>query len=317
MTPVTFPQVPPTRFPANRKATVRTTIAVLAAILSFVLTLIAGPVLWLDKNVVDRAGFVQTMSPLGQDDSFKKDLATAIGRRVAAEVPVPEQLDSVVGKAVTAAANTMFDLPGYPDAWNATLERSHALTIGAQSKTSTTAFTLDVAPLVDLVVNEANTKLPVKVAGPKVALISMGDLSQRQMIEPVLKIAPYGTPLAIGAAIAFLLALVRARRRGAFLMVAGVGLVVIAVIWKVVAFAGVTVLSQRMSGELEGVVLTRVGDVVTAPVDQAFLPFVIAGLAGFVVGIVIESVRRRKEIRRVSASAPHEQDYDDGFLPGR
>jgi len=214
-----------------------------------------------------------------------------------------------VGKAVTAAANTMFDLPGYPDAWNATLERSHALTIGAQSKTSTTAFTLDVAPLVDLVVNEANKKLPVKVAGPKVALISMGDLSQRQMIEPVLKIAPYGTPLAIGAAIAFLLALVSARRRGAFLM--------IAVIWKVVAFAGVTVLSQRMSGELEGVVLTRVGDVVTAQVDQAFLPFVIAGLAGFVVGIVVESVRRRKEIRRVSASVPHEQDYDDGFLPGR
>ncbi|MBO9705228.1 MAG: hypothetical protein J7474_06915 [Arthrobacter sp.] len=296
----------------------RTTIAVLAAILSFVLTLIAGPVLWLDKNVVDRAGFVQTMSPLGQDDSFKRDLATAIGRRVAAEVPVPEQVDSVVSKAVTAAANGMFDLPGYPEAWNATLERSHALTIGAESKTSTTAFTLDVAPLVDLVVKEANKKLPVKVAGPKVALISMGDLSQRQMIEPVLKVAPYGTPLTVGAVIAFLLALVSARRRGAFLMVAGVGAVVIAVIWKVVTFAGVTVLGQRMGGELEGVVLTRVGDVVTAQVDQTFWAFVIAGLAGFLVGIVIESVRRRKEIRRVGASVPREDDdYDAGFLPGR
>ena len=296
----------------------RTTIAVLAAILSFVLTLIAGPVLWLDKNVVDRAGFVQTMSPLGQDDSFKRDLATAIGRRVASEAPVPEALDSAVGRAVTAAANDMFDLPGYPEAWNSTLERSHALTIGAESKTSTTAFTLDVAPLVDLVVKEVNKKLPVKVSGPKVALISMGDLSQRQMIEPVLRVAPYGTPLAVGAAIAFLLALVSARRRGAFLMVAGVGVVVIAVIWKVVTFAGVTVLGQRMGGELEGVVLTRMGDVVTAQVDQAFWSFMIAGLLGFLAGVVIESVRRRKEIRTASASAPQDEDfYDDGFLPGR
>lgn len=292
----------------------RTTIAVLAAILSFVLTLIAGPVLWLDQNVVDRAGFVQTMSPLGQDESFKRDLATAIGRRVASEAPVPEQLDSVVTKAVTSAANGMFDLPGYPDAWNATLERSHALTIGAESKSSTTAFTLDVAPLVDLVVKEVDKKLPVKVAGPKVALISMGDLSQRQMIEPVLRIAPYGTPLAVGAALAFLLALVSARRRGALLMVGGVGLVVIAVIWKVVTFAGVTVLGQRMGGELEGVLLSRIGDVVAAQVDQAFWMLLVGGLAGFVVGTVIESVRRRKEIR--TAPVPREDGYDGGLLPG-
>ena len=295
----------------------RTTIAVLAAILSFVLTLIAGPVLWLDKNVVDRTGFVETMSPLGQDESFKRDLATAIGRRVASEAPVPEHLESVVTKAVTAAANGMFDLPGYPDAWNSTLERSHALTIGAESKSSTTAFTLDVAPLVDLVVKEADKKLPVKVAGPKVALISMGDLSQRQMIEPVLRIAPYGTPLAVGAALAFLLALVSARRRGALLMVGGVSLVVIAVIWKVLTFAGVTVLGQRMGGELEGVLLSRIGDVVSAQVDQAFWVLLISGLAGFVVGTVVESIRRRKEIRTAQVSAPREDGYDDGFLPGR
>ncbi|MFJ3956268.1 hypothetical protein [Arthrobacter sp. NPDC090010] len=296
----------------------RTTIAVLAAILSFILTLIAGPVVWLERNVVDRAGFVQTLSPLGQDESFKQDLASAIGRRVATEITVPESLQPLITRTVTAAANGMFELPGYPAAWNETLDRSHELSIGDGAKNSTSAFTLDVAPLVDLVAQEASKNLPVKVSGPKVAVISLGNLSQRQMIDPVLQMAPYGIPLAAGAGIAFLLALVSARRRGAFLMVMGIGAVIIAALWKVASLIGVGILGQRLNGELEGLVVARMGEVINSHVDQAFWVMLPAGLVLLVFGVVLESMRRRREIRAADGARPEPEEWrdGDGMVPG-
>ncbi|MDP5227088.1 MULTISPECIES: hypothetical protein [Arthrobacter] len=298
----------------------RTTIAVLAAILSFVLTLAAGPVVWLDRNVVNRDGFVATMMPLGQDETFREDLAVAIGRRVATDINVPQKLQPVVDGTVTAAARGMFQLPGFPEAWRSTLERSHDLSIGPGAASTTSAFNLDVAPLVDLVAGEASKKLPVKLTGPKVAVISFGTLDQRQMIDPVLRSSGYGVALAIGAGIAFLLALVSARRRGAFLMVMGIGAAIIAAMWKAAAFVGVGILGQRLGNELEGMVVARIGNVVSGQIDQVFWVLLVAGLVMFVAGIVIESIRRRHEIaaarQREALEDAWEEQPDDGVAPG-
>jgi hypothetical protein len=213
----------------------RTFVSAVAVILGVLLSAVAVPAIWLDRNIVQEDGFVALAAPLGKDEAFQQRLAGAAVGTIDTGA-VPPALAGLVQPVLEAAASTLARLPGYQAAWEETLRRSHRLSF-ADPRTlppeadSTTSLTLDVAPLVALGVQEISRTSGLPLDAPDQTLINIGQSSQRQLIERVSAYAPIGYSLAIAAALAFALALVAARRRWAVIVSAGVAGLLLAGLW--------------------------------------------------------------------------------------
>lgn len=212
----------------------RTILSAVAALLGLALAAVAVPAIWADRNIVQEDGFVTLSAPLGRDADFQKRLAAAAVGTIDTG-SVPEALSGLVRPVLEAAASSLTALPGYAGAWEETLRRSHRLTFADPAnvppEASSTSLTLDVAPLAALATEELArvSGLPLEV--PEQTLLNVGESGQRQLVERLSAYAPLGYSLAIGAAIAFALALVAARRRSSVIFGAGLGALVLAGLW--------------------------------------------------------------------------------------
>lgn len=206
-----------------------------AVILALVLTAVAVPTIWLDRNIVQEDGFVALAAPLGADAGFQERLADATVASLDFERIVPEPLLPAAQQLLDSAVQSLSALPGYGAAWEETLRRSHRLSFPAEGAQSAegpgTALTMDVAPLVGLVTNAIGSNLGLAVEAPTQTLINIGEPAQRQLIEQVAAFTPLGYLLALGAAVAFLLGLMAARRRWTVFLSAGLGLLILAAVW--------------------------------------------------------------------------------------
>jgi hypothetical protein len=213
----------------------RTFVSAIALILGVLLSAVAVPAIWLDRNIVQEDGFVALAAPLGKDDAFQQRLAAAAVGTIDTGA-IPEALTGLVQPVLDAAAGSMTRLPGYPAAWEETLRKSHRLSFADPRSlppevASTTSLTLDVAPLVVLGTEEISKATGLPLDSPDQTLINIGQSNQRQLIERVSAYAPMGYSLAIGAGIALLLALVAARRRWAVIFNAGAAALLLAGLW--------------------------------------------------------------------------------------
>lgn len=213
----------------------RTFISAVALVLGVLLSALAFPAIWVDRNVVQEDGFVALAAPAGRDAEFQQRLAeAAVGTIDTGSIPAP--LANLVEPVLEAAASSLTGLPGYPAAWEETLRRSHRLSFADASSlpaeaSSGSSLTLDVAPLVALATEELSRATGLPLDAPEQTLINVGQSDQRQLIERVSAYAPLGYTLAIGAGIALALALVAARRRWTVVFSAGLGALALAGLW--------------------------------------------------------------------------------------
>ncbi|HEV7168368.1 MAG TPA: hypothetical protein VGN49_10410 [Micrococcaceae bacterium] len=212
----------------------RSFFAAIAALLALLLTGAAVPAIWADRHIVQESGFVAMAAPLGSDPQFQQALSTAAAKSVTSQLNVNPALLQLVQPVVDAATKSLTSDPGYPAAWTETLRRSHRLTVtdAAQDSTDQAGLTLDVAPLLQLVVKKVTADLGAPVSAPPQVLISLGQPAQRAAIVKLATYAPLGYWAAGAALLVFLLALVIARRRSTTLLLTGLGLAVVAGIWK-------------------------------------------------------------------------------------
>ncbi len=213
----------------------RTFVSAVAAVLGLLLAAVAGPAIWADRNIVQEEGFVALAAPLGQDADFQQRLAAAAVGTIDTGA-IPEALAGLVRPVLEAAAGSLTGLPGYPAAWEETLRKSHRLSFADPASLppevdSSSSLTLDVAPLVALATDELSRTTGLPLDAPEQTLINVGQPDQRQLIARVTAYAPLGYPLAIGAGIAFVLALVAARRKWSVLFGLGFGALVLAGVW--------------------------------------------------------------------------------------
>ncbi len=219
----------------------RTFVSAVATVLGVLLAAVAVPAIWLDRNLVQEDGFVELAAPLGKNPEFQQQLAAAAVGTIDTSA-VPGFLADLVQPVLEDAATSLAGLPGYPAAWEETLRKSHRLSFpqapADPAAGSVSSLTLDVAPLVALGVEEISraTRLPLDPPGE--TLINVGQPEQREWTERLSTYAPMGYMLAAGSAIAFLLALVAARRRWTVLVSAGLGALVLAGLWALGAQLG-------------------------------------------------------------------------------
>lgn len=213
----------------------RTFVSAVAVILCVLLSAVAVPAIWVDRNVVDEDGFVALSAPLGQDADFQQRLAAAAVGTIDTS-SIPDALAGLVQPVAEAAAGSLTGLPGYPAAWEESLRKSHRLSFAGPASLpavadTATSLTLDVAPLVALAVEELSRTTGLTLEAPEQTLINVGQPDQRQWIERTSAYAPLGYSLAIGAGIALALALVSARRRWTVFFSVGVGALLLAALW--------------------------------------------------------------------------------------
>ena len=205
----------------------RTFVSAVAVLIGLAMAAVAVPAMWVDRNLVQEDGFVALTAPLGKDPAFQKRLATAAVSGIGfGDQQLPDALANLVKPILAEAAQSLTSMPGYSDAWAETLRRSHRLSF-ADPRTlpadvdGATSLTLDVAPLVGLVVKRVSESSPVPLKAPETVRIGIGQSNQRQLIERVSAYAPMGSAVAVGSAIAFILAFVAARRK--WTVLAGIG----------------------------------------------------------------------------------------------
>lgn len=213
----------------------RTFVSAVAVILGVIVAAVAVPAIWLDRNIVQEDGFVALASPLGKDEAFQQRLAAAAVGTIDTS-NIPDALADLVQPTLEAAARSLAGLPGYPAAWEETLRKSHRLSFAdaralPPEADTTTSLTLDVAPLVALGMQEISRASGLPLDPPEQTLINIGQSNQRQLVEWASAYAPMGYFLAIGAGIAFALALVAARRRWAVFFSLGLAALLLAGLW--------------------------------------------------------------------------------------
>ncbi|MGO4803504.1 hypothetical protein AB4089_00065 [Arthrobacter sp. 2MCAF15] len=278
----------------------RTFVSAAAVLIGLVMTAVAVPAMWVDRNIVQEEGFVALTAPLGKDPAFQQRLARAAVAGVASSAGIPEAFTELARPILDNAAQSLTGLPGYSEAWAETLRKSHRLTFADPSTLppevdGTSSLTLDVAPLAGLVAKQVADATTLPLEAPGQVLIHIGQSDQRQWIERVTVYAPMGYAVAVGAAIAFALAFVAARRRWTVLAGMGLGALVLAGAWKLAGDAAGAAVARTSSGnDVAELFKNEFVAACSASFGQWIAATAVAGGALLVAGLAVRVLGGRK-----------------------
>jgi hypothetical protein len=270
----------------------RTFVSAVAVLIGLAMAAVAVPAMWVDQNIVQEDGFVALTAPLGKDPAFQQRLATAAVNNFSPD-QIPEAVVELIRPVLEDAAQSLTGLPGYPEAWTETLRKSHRLSFAPPDSLpagmqGTSSLTLDVAPLVGLVAKRVAEATSLPLESPEQVLITIGQPSQRQIVEQVSAYAPIGYAVAVGSAIAFVLALVAARRRWTVLAGAGIGAVILSALWVLAAEAvGRAVEGASSGNEVAEIFKREFVAASTAGFGRWTLAAAVAGAVMLALGIVL------------------------------
>ncbi|MDQ0820083.1 hypothetical protein QFZ79_002376 [Arthrobacter sp. V4I6] len=277
----------------------RTFVSAVAVLIGLAMAAVAVPAMWVDRNIVQEDGFVTLTAPLGKDPAFQQRLAAAAVNSFSPD-QVPESVVELIRPVLEDAAQSLTGLPGYSEAWTETLRKSHRLSFADPNSLpaemqGVSSLTLDVAPLVGLVAKRVAEATSLPLESPAQVLITIGQPSQRQVIEQVSAYAPMGYAVAVGSAIAFVLAFVAARRRWTVLAGAGAGALLLSGVWTLAADAVGRAVERTSSGNAMAEIFKR--EFVAASTSgfgQWTLAAAVAGAVLLALGIVLRAVGGRR-----------------------
>ena len=284
----------------------RTFVSAVAVLIGLAMAAVAVPAMWVDRNIVQEDGFVTLTAPLGKDPAFQRRLATAAVSGIGfGDQQLPGTLSSVVKPILEEAAQSMTSMPGYSEAWAETLRRSHRLSFADPATLppdSAASLTLDVAPLVGLVVKRISeaSPLPLSLKAPDEVRIDIGQPGQRQLVERISAYAPLGSAVAAGSLIAFVLAFVAARRRWTVLAGTGLGGRGVAGGWQLGSgAAGRAVMGATSGNDVAEIFKREFVGASTANFGQWIVAALVAGAILLGAGMVFRVVGRRREAPNV------------------
>lgn len=274
----------------------RTAGSAILVIMALVLAAVAGPSLWLQRNVVDQDGFVALAGPLGGDKEFQESLTTLLSGQAAASLNLPSFLNKLAVEIINSAAQNIYSDPGYPQAWSETLQRSHALTFAAAGKSEVAEdLQLDLAPLVDLVAAKVTADVGATVPIPKEVVVGMEQPQIARALPLAVTLGGWSGWMVFIAVDLLALGVIVARRRALTVVASGVGLGIVALLWLLASGAAQRYLSALVLGPGSA---TQIGAQVAELARDSWqggitLTFVLAGVVA-AVGVASLVVGRRR-----------------------
>ena len=243
---------------------------------------------WLNTNVVSEDGFAALGEPLAEDDALQRELAADLSARATESVDLPGPLAGLVAPVVTSAVEGIQSLPEYPQAWNETLRRSHALTFSDADG----GVTLDVAPLVSLVTGTVGGELDVDVPEPGQVPVEIGGAGHAELVKNVQRAGEAWPVLALAAGVAGILALLVARRRSTTFALMGLGVALAgAVLWLAAGILPERVAAQPLSSAVASAFAEAFAGQVAQSLRTWTIGLMLGGAAALVAGLLARVVR--------------------------
>lgn len=277
----------------------RSFFSAIVALAALLLAAISIPAIWADRTAVNQAGFVAMAAPLGSDPQFQQALASATAKTVTGQLDAMPGLQKIIAPIINDATKNLATDPGFGAAWTETLRRSHELTVvdPASNANDQGALNLDVAPMLQLVINKVSAGLGQPLQAPQQLLISLGSSSQRMAIVRLAEFSPLGIWLAGGAVLAFALALVIARRRSTTLALIGLGVAIIAGAWKLLLeVVSKNVLDSAGGNPVADLFKQQYVSVVSANFDMWIIYALFAAALLILVGLLARVMARRRTV---------------------
>lgn len=275
----------------------RTVLSALSVLLAVVLTAVAVPALWLDRNLVDESGFVQLLSPMSGGKQLQSTLISNLDTAVLSDASIPSVLRPVAQQAVQGLATSLVSDPGFPQAWKDTLRASHQINF-SPDKASANAFELELRPMAALMAKRVGSSLNVNIPGPSTLQVQVGTAQQRSWLTGAQDLAALSLPLTLGAVLAFALGLLFARQRGVALAWAGIGVLLIAALYQGgVGLVPAVASAQGSAGSMSSTFGARAAELAAGNFETWILALAIGGAVLLVLGVVLAAVRRRRKVR--------------------
>ncbi|MGO4384240.1 hypothetical protein [Specibacter sp. RAF43] len=206
----------------------------LFVIIALLLAAAAGPGIWVERNVVQEAGFVDLAAPLGSNADFQHGLLAMVAAQTSAHLDLPPQLGHLAAGVISSTAGALASEPGYPGAWAQTLRRSHALTF-APAGGAARSLTLDISPMVALAAAKVSGRLGVQLPAPATKPIVVDQPAVSRALPMLATLGAAAGWLGLAAVVLFALAVAAARRRSLPVLWAGLGLAGVALAWELAA----------------------------------------------------------------------------------
>ncbi|MBD8044086.1 hypothetical protein H9638_09730 [Arthrobacter sp. Sa2BUA2] len=265
-------------------------ILVLAAVL---LAATAACGAWLAQNVVSPAGFANLAQPLGENQEFQAELSGAIAQQAAASAAdgLPEGISQLIEPVVQEIVAGVQQDPGYPEAWTATLEQSHAATFESGIPT------LDIGPLLNLVLAAVAGEIGTSVPDGESRPIALSGADVSGQLERLTGFADAWPMFAAAAVLAALLGLLLARRRSTTLALAGAGALGAGVVLWLLAGAVPAVMDRfSPSNPVASTFISALGPEASSAFQAWLIPLLLGAAFIFVLGLVfrLAAVARRR-----------------------
>lgn len=216
-------------------------LAVVAAVLAGLLLPLALVSAWTHTVVSDTDRVVDVVGPLATDDAVVAAAETSLTRRtvdlVQDRVPGDLALELGLEDVASAAVGAVVRSPQFRPAWEAATAAAHQdLLAGLRAGGTTDAVAVDLGQVLDAVLEEVGTELPVSVPPPEVAVpvtvLEGADVARARTAYDALDAAGLWLPVLVVGLL--LLALVVAPRRarvlGWFGVVGAAGLALLLVV---------------------------------------------------------------------------------------
>ncbi|MDX6277682.1 MAG: hypothetical protein QOJ72_1810 [Nocardioidaceae bacterium] len=203
-------------------------------LIAVVAALITVPMAWVATHVADEDGYVSFSKPLGSDHELQRAFSAYLSDQLVTKYNLPAVVRPQASAALTVAARTASNAPGYTQAWEETQRRSHRLVFGPDAKQDRLA--IDVGPLATFALKHVGTNLPVTLPTINGSLVvAVNGAPESGTINQV-KHTPERSRIGlIVIAVAVAGALIFARRRSVVLVWLGVGAVAVAGVLRLVS----------------------------------------------------------------------------------
>lgn len=275
--------------------------SVFAAVLGLAAVLLAAaalPSAWLQRNVLDEAGFVALTEPMVEDQGFRSELSAAVAGDIGRQLDAQPALAAVAAPVIERVAGRLTELDGFPEAWRESVAASHRLSLADPERPE---LAVQAAPLADLAVREVAAGLGVDLPPAGNLTVRFDDAGLGGYLAAAVRAAAAWSWLAAGAVVAALAAVLLAVRKAGAVFWLGAGMAAAGLLlWT--AAGQLPALAGRVSGApLAGAFAARLAELST----EGFQPWaavlagagVLALLAGLVAGLFAGPAGRRGSSR--------------------
>lgn len=251
---------------------------------------------WLTSNIVGESGFVDNAATIGANEQVQQTVINVASAQLAAKIPlgpaISSQVSTLTNKALTAAVDT----PEFEAAWAESMRRTHRVQFTQDPAPET--LTVDLAPFVDLAINQNRLLSNLGVKAPESVLVDVGDIQVARYVNLVSTAADLRILLIAATAVAGIVALLTSakRKRGSSLAMLGTLTVAVTVLSAFAARITATqAVDQVLTSHREWAGVVRpIGEIAIESIDSMLMPVGAAGLAIAAAGVIWRAISARQ-----------------------